>query len=465
VARVDFSMRRAWRALLSLPGLLLLAACGGQGTLVAGGGTGGTGISTGAITAVSSITVNGVNFDTGGADVRPEGTELREGKVVIVRGDFHADGLTGIALNIKVEKEVRARVSAKGSDTLTVLGQTVLVTRATVFANAEDFEEIRVDDPVEVHGFRNAEGTIVATRVELLGAGEVVDEVRGTITAKTGTESGTITIGGADFTFDAGTEIVIPPGAAFEVRALVEIRLDGGTFRANRIEVEDEQDPVFTPAEGERFEAEGFVSLYSPDSPTDPFLVGRHLVSLAANVRFKGGLPGDMGDGILVTAKGRFSEGELVADEIEFKDSIRIESNATAATATTVTLLGKVVHITSATDNRLENGLTGGIRVRGFPNLDGSITATRIENRDEVEPGRHILQGLVGEFDEAARTLVIIGITVNASGAEHFRDDDAELSAGEFFTALVASRTVVKARGTPVGDPVDSLIAKEVEIE
>lgn len=321
MASGGISIRGLLRVLLLLPGLILPAACGGQGTLVAGGGTGGTGISTGSITAVGSITVNGVRFDIpDNATVRPEGTDLLEGKIVVVRGEFHPDGVSGTASDIKVEREVRGAVTATGSDNFTVLGQTVVVTGATVFAGAQQLWQIVAGDPVEVHGFRNPAGAILASRVELL-AGLVEEEVRGPVADLT---EGTFSIGGATFTFDEDTEIV-PERAAFEDGAIVEVRLDADRTRVNRIEVEDERDPVFAPADGEKFEVEGFVSDFT--NPDAPFAVGGRMVD-GSKARIKGGLPSELRDGILVEAKGRYAGGVLVAKEIELEDSVEIEATA-----------------------------------------------------------------------------------------------------------------------------------------
>ena len=57
-----FRCLRTWLPLL-LPAFLSLS-CGVGGTDFAGGGTGGTGISTGAVSGYGSVVVNGVHFHT-----------------------------------------------------------------------------------------------------------------------------------------------------------------------------------------------------------------------------------------------------------------------------------------------------------------------------------------------------------------------------------------------------------------
>jgi len=109
-------MNKIPKAFLMLPllGALALGGCGESFT-VAEGGIGGTGISTGTVTGIGSITVNGVKFNTDNAEIYVEGTRVddpsladgdelslrgfgfSEGQVVRVVGSFNADGKTGTA--------------------------------------------------------------------------------------------------------------------------------------------------------------------------------------------------------------------------------------------------------------------------------------------------------------------------------------------------------------------------------
>lgn len=106
------------------------------------------------------------------------------------------------------------------------------------------------------------------------------------------------------------------------------------------------------------------------------------------------------------------------------------------------------------------------MRIRGFLNRDGaSITATRIDPDDQpVQADRNIIQTLVTSFNSSTRHLTLLGFDVDASGASvQFQDDnDAVLSATQFFGSLTTGKTVVKARGSVSGS---SLIANEVELE
>lgn len=482
MASGGFPMRNAWRVLLPISGLVLLAACGGSGTLVAGGGTGGTGISTGVMT-VGSIIVNGVRFDDNLATVTIDDApgsraQLDNGMVVTVRGTFNDDGLTGQADAIEVENEVRGTVTATGIDNLTVLGQAILVNGATVFANVEDLASINAGiDNVEVHGNRTAGGTIVASRVELVTGAELLDELRGTVSEFTAGGT-TFFIGTQEVSFT--TSAVRPEGATFGNDDLVEVRGTlnpaTGVLEAATVGVEDLQDVDFQPTEGGKFEVEGFVSGFVPPiSPSTVFLVGRQQVRPSANVRFKGGLPTDLRDGIIVEAKGTFSGGILVATEIELEDSVKMEATMETQAASSFTALGKTILVTSQTVQEpsdffatAEAGTTR-LELRGFENLDGTITALRLRAGGADD----ILQGIVTAFDAGNGTLSILGITIDASDPlVKFFDDrdntDAEIDRAVFFGSLVDGSTIVKAKG-PQGafdpGPPAILSATEVELE
>jgi len=473
-------MMRMWKRSTLIGFALAIAVAAASALSACGGGGGGSPVatsapvvSTGTMTK-GSVIVNGVRFEDTLANIHPDDTgkvflpsDLKDGMTVKVRGEINDDRVTGRALEIEVENEVRGTVTAVGTDSFTVLGQTVFVDGGTVFANVAGIGGLVAGtSAVEVHGQRDAAGNIRATRVELLaGPGAVVDEVRGVVAGKDASPGpGTFSIGGGTFTYDAGTVIV--GGVAFNNGDLVEIHLDAGTTRANRIELEDAEDAEFEPAEGEEFEVEGFVTGLAGNT----FSVNGQAVSLKAGTRFEAGLPADLANDVRVEAEGHMVAGVLVADKITFKDSVRMETNATAASATSVTAFGKTVFITGTTDT---SGATlpitagTGVRIRAFLNNDNTtFTATRIDTLSgPVAADQQILQGTVSSFNAAARTLVIFGLTVDASGvpaSEVQNDDDVIITFDQFFGAITLNRTFVKARGSFSGS---TLTANKIELE
>ena len=161
--------------LLFLP---FMFSCGDSGgdTQVAGGGIGGTGYTVGPITALGSIFVNGIEFETTNTAVTLNGVsanaaDLQIGMVVKVEGVIHADGKTGKANAVIYDQNAEGPIGSIDliSKTLKVMGQTVLVDAQTVIAglpgNATGLADLTLNDQVEISGLIDAMGNIKATRI------------------------------------------------------------------------------------------------------------------------------------------------------------------------------------------------------------------------------------------------------------------------------------------------------------
>lgn len=457
-------------ALISVMGMTACSSSGGDN-----GGTpaSASAVSIGTMTK-GSVIVNGVTFVEDNAtritgdDTAKVSADLQSGMTVRVRGRVNSDDVSGTAERVEIENEVRGALTKTGADTFTVHGQTVLVDGATVFANVANFAGLADTNNVEVHGQRDVAGIIRATRVERLGAGTVDDEVRGTVSGLTGNLvlGNPFNIGSLSISTNTTTSVT-PPNLVIANGTLVEVHLNGTL--ATRIHLEDGDDE-FEAQEGEEFEVEGFVSGFSSLSGT--FKVNNQTVQASSSTRFDGGLKGDMANDVKVEAEGHLSSGILVANKIAFKETVRIESNAT--TTASANLLGKTVLVTSKTE--FSSNLTGtagiaqndGLRIRGFVNNDGSITATRVEKQSNpVDADKNILQGPVTSKDAANKALVVLGITINVSGAASMDDSPDESNPAfanidAFLAAVTPGRTIVKAKGTFSGSTIS---ATEVEIE
>jgi len=457
---------------------VVLTACGGGG----GGGSTPPATTTPVISKgvmlKGSVIVNGIRFEDTLANITADDTAktpafLQDGMAVKVKGKRNDDGVTGTAEKIEVENEVRGAIASKGTDTFSVHGQIVQVSGATVFANVTDFASLNVSDVVEVHGLRDAAGVIQATRVEKFGIGVVVeDEVRGIITGLTvaSAGTGTFTIGSLVLTYSPATTVT-PSGSLdmTSVGKLVEVHIGPANFAAT-VQYEDLEDAQFEPAEGQEFEVEGYVDLFS--GPTATFKVNDRVVSLGASVRYEGGLAADLGNGVKVEAEGHLIGGILVAQKITFKENMKIKAVPTAVNPTSnsvpdLVVLGLTVKATSSTQNTASAiDTANSLEIRGFLNLDGTITAVRIKNGSGGNP---FLQGVVTDVNVTAHTFKIAGVLVSAGAAIARPNDDngtdtLTMNLGSFFANLSAGKTVVKTKGT-FSTPPATITASEIEIE
>lgn len=324
-------------ALLALPALLFLAGCGGSGTIVAGGGTGGTGISAGVITEKGSVTVNDVRFAVDNTtsirlnDLPASESDLQIGMIVKLRGTFNADGSNGTAESIEAESNVKGRISLFGpeQDSFSVLGQNTFVDNQTKFAGVGGLGDLRLSDVVRVFGFRDVQGDIRATFVERLSESGGEEEISGIVSEKNVIDN-TFVLGGfllVDYV--ARNPEIEPQGFGFENGDPVEVEgvfnVARNVFEATGIEREDIEDAGFVPLEGEKVEVEGFASGVTEDPPGIFTLsIAGFPVRTTADTSYKKGAPTELRDNVRVEAEGVWTmiSGDLVlvAENIEFEN-------------------------------------------------------------------------------------------------------------------------------------------------
>lgn len=175
----------ARRAVLGAAVLMLLAACGGGGSVdVAGVGSGGSGVASGSVTGFGSVIVDGVEYDDSAATRDTEDASGARVNAAVKLGQRVRVVYAGqqVAQRIEVQAQLVGPVSqAPGADgVLAVMGQRVRLVGAggdatlsspTVLDGYATASAIRAGDDVEVHGAwvwdaAAASDVLVATRLE-----------------------------------------------------------------------------------------------------------------------------------------------------------------------------------------------------------------------------------------------------------------------------------------------------------
>ncbi len=476
--------------------LVAIAGCGG------GGGDGGTsvagidrlGASTGTVTGFGSIFVNGVEFETGRAsfiidDSPGRESDLRVGQVVTVIGTIDDNGTTGEAQTVIFDDSVEGPIASidRAGGQLVVLGQAVVVDGNTSFDDdivPGSLEGLAVGDFVEISGFLDAAGTVRATRIEKVSAGDEL-EVRGRVESLD-TQNRTFVINGLTVDYRAAVlddsfNGVISNGDFVEAKG--DSLGTNGELIATEVELEDDALVEFE-VDGE-VEVEGFVTRFASATNFD---VAGIRVSTTSATEYDDGTAADLAVNVKLEVEGRLNaNGVLVAEEVKFRSgsgsggsgdssgSRDAELFATVdsvnAAAGTLVALGITISVDSLTriedksdaDVRpfsLANLRTGDyVEVRGLARSDGTVGATLLE-REDPEPDT-ILRGPVGTA--GTQTLTVLGVTIETSAATQYRDvNDSPISASAFFAAVSAGDEV-KARGTEV--TATSLLAEELELE
>jgi hypothetical protein len=457
-------------AIAAIP-LLMVAACGGSGGGGDGGTTAGSVRSLGEITAKGSVTVNGVTFNTDSADIVMDGQpasddDLRVGMAVEVAGEINADGTTGTATTVTFDDTIQGAVAGKNADgSFTVMGQPVFTDQGTriddSIGGVKTFDDVA--GVVEVSGQVDDQGRIIATHIELKPAG-AESEITGVVDSIT-----PLTVAG----------IPVITSETLTLGALVEVKgsFDGTSLTATSIEL--------NPGLGDddNFHFEGFVISGDAGAFT---INGHHLdqqlnVTTTNSTLFEGGNRTDLIVGTKVEVDGVLTGNNLAATKVQFRENVRIEMVAGAASAdlSNLALLNlsavsvSLNALTRTDDNSTVTGIgvNDSVEIRGRLAADGSIIATRLRVDDPPSSNldRVILRGPVESI--SGSTIVLLGVSVNTGSVgiefrpndDNSNDDNAQSISQAAFLAQVTPGTVIKVRGVLTAD--NQLTADEMELE
>lgn len=492
---------------------LTIASCDGSGSSGIAG-IGGSGfISSGSISGFGSVFVNGVEYETDKTtfdiDGNPDGTEsdLAIGMIVQVSGTINDDGVTGTATSIRFDDELQGPVTALTvadidglTRSFTVSGIKVFIdSSSTTFDVSDDdnlplnttfnFDNIAENNNVEISGFFNQVGDLIATRVELknimFDANSIV-EIKGIINDLTGStftlQGLTVDASSANLTNFPDNELV--NGQMVEVKGTLD---DGrNNLTASKVEAED-----FSVADTEEFELEGLITDFN----------GSHIFKIngiiidASNATFE---PGSLTleNDLRVEAEGAIVDGILVATEIELEGGdIKVHAMVTAvppvtapdtfevspvpgepAITITVTAGTQVEDDVSENDQFSFNNIndTHFVEVHGYDDGFGGITATEIGIK---EPGEVLVQGFATAVtgDSAAGTMTVLGVTFNFDGTTDFEIDSAIEGAedtnmlppqiDDLINAIKVEPQLVKIEDKIPGDGNPVGTADEIEID
>lgn len=475
-------------ALSAAIALTLVACTGGGGGGLAG--IGGSGfVSSGSVTGFGSVFVNGVEYETSGTvfDIDDSGSGIQDdlaiGMVVTVNGTVNADGVTGNATSISFDDQLQGPVSnLSGPDldgenqTFTILGTTVRINAVdTVFdvtgilaGTPFDFGSIANGNNVEISGFYNTAGEIVATRVELKATTFSISnivELKGTVSGFTDVSAPFTLTGLTGINIDASAAAIddLPSGLSNGV--LVEVKgtcsdLACSTLNATRVEGQSDFD------DADKISVEGLITDFVDSS-------NFKINGISVNASGATLLPSTLvlRDGARVEVEGPISSNAIQAITVELRGG-NAKVHATVRSVDTVTgnfvvtANAQTIAVTVSTATEMENAVAVGnfVRVRGFEDASG-ITATKVEVRSDDDDV--IVQGNL-QFFAANTSVRIMGVTftVDYSGGagetEFENTNDAGISQGEFIT-LAPVGTLVKVKDR--NDRPVLGVADEIDIE
>ena len=470
----------------------MVVACGGE--QLAGGGIGGTGITSGTVTGFGSVFVNGVEFDTSGAartvdDVASVSngsddiTVMNQGMVVTVTGTVNPDGVTGTATAIDFDEVIEGpigTVPVEDADmivkTFDILGTNVIVNRNTTVFVDTDYVSIARDDVIEVSGFFDASGNLIATLVDkegVLGPGSTV-EVHGVVSGFNSID--TFMLGPVTVVYSGTTVFDKLPGTVSDGQ-FVEASgtLTGATtINAARIELEDN---ALTQAGS--VSLEGIVTQFN--SAAD-FMVGSQQINASAAVFVPATLATTIGNDSRVEINGTLAGSILTATVVEDRgSSVKVGGRVNSVDTQLMTVEVEVVSgepfvlININTKTQLEDDLGGPqpftlanllpgdeVIVEGLSGAGNSVDAKQLKRQvlDKYEL-KAMTQSASG--DNTSGTVTLLGVTFATNGSTQFEDsnDQPFPNGGDDFYSLVRPGDVLEVEDDK---PVNG-IADEVELK
>ena len=269
----------------------------------------------GTITELGSATVNGIRYDTNATNVIVNGqaasvSDLQLGQVVAIEGNANLSDATGTADLIAYSATVIGPVENIEAtlDRLIVLGQSVLTNSETVFdpsIDPETFAGLLVGDTAQISGFRNAEGDIIASRVEIdtvTPSVQLIGTVSGLNLANMLFSVGRLTVD-----YSSATVIDLPVGMPTD-GLLVILR---GSLVDGILVVEEIANVVnLAAAPGERGHLNGIITRFA--SPTD-FDLNGFPVTTDAGTYYVNGVVGELEANVEITIDGAFGPGNDTA--------------------------------------------------------------------------------------------------------------------------------------------------------
>lgn len=375
-----------------LSSLLLIAACGGGGSddstststsSTATGTAAATAFTQGTVTGFGSVIVNGVRFDDSGISATDDdGQKVALGLGMRVEIDSgRIDDSTGTARahamrsNGLVTGPVQGAPDATAG-TLTVLGQPVDVTAATVFDDslAAGLSALADRAVVEVHGLRDAAtGRIVATRIEAKPDATVY-KLRGTVSALD-TAAKTLRIGGAAISYATVTAVPASLADGASLRVLLATTAVSGVWTAQSL-----GGKAAAPAVAGQARVRGVITAFT--SATAFSVDGIPVDAAAAS--FPDGSTG-LALGVQVEVKGTLANGSIVATEVELESrhrdaddrKYRLHGAITSVDATAKTFLLRGIAVSYAGTVTYTGGTEAGLVQGAKVEVRGTVGATR----------------------------------------------------------------------------------------
>ena len=288
------------------------------------GGIGGTGYTNnklivGVVTKIDEsgqLKVGDVALDTSSSTISidekaSQVEQIKPGMVASIDAKVSDDGLKGVADTIVIDNVVEGPITAIHTDSIIVMKQRVQINSETLFDKINGVAEYSVGDIVEINGFVEGDGQLVATRVDV--SDEQLYEIKG-YTRDFDAASNSLFVG--ELKIDL-SQISLGAGVNLGNGSLIEIEgsynSETQLFVVRKIEIKQH-----SIAEGVEYEFRGYVKQVNSSSE---FVIENLIVQTNTDTELHDVIDGQITVGMLLEIEGYLQNGILIAEEIEQKTS------------------------------------------------------------------------------------------------------------------------------------------------
>jgi hypothetical protein len=435
---------------------LSLAACGGGGGSSSTSANGLVNIAAsekefvaGTVTGFGSVIVEGVRYDDSAAKVQIEYdpaapkaapvSDLKLGMQLVVKV-----AKAGFADTVVSASEVLGPITSLLSDGFVVAGQTVKISTdaasPTVFDGVANLAGLAVNDRVEVHGSRDANNNIVATRIERKNPGDLImTRVVGTIAAIDAVAK-TFTVGGLVVSYSDATKL-LPANSTLASLANGQV-----------VAVFSSASPTAAGITAKTIAVKKGIESQNPID-ADKAWVGGHVRELnfaaktfslkgvsvdASAATFSNGTASDLANARKVRVTGVFQGGVLKATDVKFAKaqgdalveligpvSSFVSSKSFLVRGVPVDASGTAVTFSNGTVTNLGDGVA--IKLKGAV-VNDIVIPTSIEFVTTDENKVRNFVGEVQSYIAGADTFKLMGVNMKLAPAVTFKNSDQTAS-------------------------------------
>ncbi len=429
-----------------------------------GSGTGFSLVVNGTPYLVSSSTQITVNHKTATFSA------LKPGDIVTVRSSASSSSSSRDADAIDSNAEVQGPIASidTATNVLVVLGQTVHITNTTLFDKSitgQALSGLKVGDSIEISGQFQANGSIVATRIESATPGQY--EVTGTVSNEN-SASFTFNINPLVVDYSRATTIQGFSSGAPANGDLVDVQgttLNSGTLEATQLSNATNAASQ-NNKQGDDVNVEGVISKFVSITH---FTVAGQAITTNSSTSYENGSSTDLAANVQIQVEGQLdANGVLVAQQIEFHSQPKVEISASVdsvnTTHNTLVVLGLTVHTNASTrmvddsSTDLQSFTLADLQTGDYVDISstqdsaGTLTAVKLERENA-----HTTVQLDATVDSVSNpNFTMLGLTVSTDSNTQF----VGTSATNFFSTAKGKQ--VNVHGTMNGT---GLTASKVEFD